>query len=360
MNLLNATLYDPAVAVSKVTTAALAMTALDTTNLRLLFTVPASGKARVKLGAVIHGATTFPSILLGVMSGATVVGRVAPIQVLGNTAVATALVTVIADFVVTGLTPGTATTWDAAYGVETLVAATGLKYGGPNNATANDAFGGFLFEIWDPCPDYTPAANGVPPTTATRTVLPAALVGGRMDSSVGALAAAVITAAAFNAGAIDANAIATDAIGAAELAAGAATKIRDTILSDATTFAGANIALIKAKTDNLPASPAAVGSAMTLTAPYDPAKTASQAGDAMTLTAGERTNIATALMDLAAAVEGLTPRQILRVLTAAMAGKADGLATTTVHYRDVADTKNRITATVDADGNRTAVTLDAT
>jgi hypothetical protein len=36
------------------------------------------------------------------------------------------------------------------------------------------------------------------------------------------------------------------------------------VLSDATPFAGANVAAIKAKTDNLPASPAAVGSAMTL------------------------------------------------------------------------------------------------
>jgi len=38
--------------------------------------------------------------------------------------------------------------------------------------------------------------------------------------------------------------------------------------------AGGNVAAIKAKTDNLPANPAAVGSAMTLTAAYDAAKTA--------------------------------------------------------------------------------------
>jgi hypothetical protein len=37
---------------------------------------------------------------------------------------------------------------------------------------------------------------------------------------------------------------------------------------------GGNVAAIKAKTDNLPASPAAVGSAMTLTAAYDAAKNA--------------------------------------------------------------------------------------
>lgn len=149
MNLLGAKLYDPAVAVNKVTTALLAMTALDTTNLRIAFTIPAHGLVRVKLAGVLHGAATLPAILLGVMNGATVVGRVAPLGQGGATAVATGLVTVVADFVVSGLAPG-AVSWDAAYGVETLVAATGLKYGGPNNTTANDAFGAFVFEVWDP------------------------------------------------------------------------------------------------------------------------------------------------------------------------------------------------------------------
>ena len=46
--------------------------------------------------------------------------------------------------------------------------------------------------------------------------------------------------------------------------------------TDAATAAAATAA-IQAKTDNLPASPAAVGSAMTLTSAYDAAKTASQA-----------------------------------------------------------------------------------
>ncbi len=49
-------------------------------------------------------------------------------------------------------------------------------------------------------------------------------------------------------------------------------------------YVDTEVAAIKAKTDNLPASPAAVGSAMTLTAAYDAAKTAAQAGDAMDAT----------------------------------------------------------------------------
>lgn len=59
-------------------------------------------------------------------------------------------------------------------------------------------------------------------------------------------------------------------------------------------------------------------------------------------------------------VEGtLTVRQVLRLLLAEAAGKASGGGTSSVAFRDVADSKNRIAATVDASGNRSAVTLDA-
>lgn len=69
---------------------------------------------------------------------------------------------------------------------------------------------------------------------------------------------------------------------------------------------------------------------------------------------------ADALLDRAAGVEtSFTPRQALRLMLAALAGKLSGAATTTVTIRNVGDTKDRITATVDADGNRTALTLDA-
>ena len=64
---------------------------------------------------------------------------------------------------------------------------------------------------------------------------------------------------------------------------------------------------------------------------------------------------------LASTYEGSeTVQSHLRLVRAAAVGKADGLAGTTVHYRDLADAKNRITATVDSDGNRTVITTDAT
>lgn len=149
MAVLGAILYDPATSVSKSTAALLALTALDTTNLRLTFTVPASGRVLARMGGVLHGATTFPQILFGILQGSTVIARHSPIGGLPGTAVATTKLAVESVFVVTGLTPAAVLTWDAAYGVETLIASTGLKYGGPNNATANDAFGGFVYEIWE-------------------------------------------------------------------------------------------------------------------------------------------------------------------------------------------------------------------
>jgi len=148
MALLAGTLYDPAAAVSKATTAALAMTAIDTTNLRLTFTVPMSGRVLVRLQGTLHGATTFPQIQLGVLQGATVKGRVTPAGLVNGNLAATTFLTVEGLFVVTGLTAAASLVWDAAYGVETVVASTGLKYGGPDNTTANDAFGGFAYEIW--------------------------------------------------------------------------------------------------------------------------------------------------------------------------------------------------------------------
>lgn len=58
-------------------------------------------------------------------------------------------------------------------------------------------------------------------------------------------------------------------------------------------------------------------------------------------------------------IEGsYTAKQIMRLLASAMLGKVSGAGSNAPVFRDLADAKNRITATVDASGNRTAVTLD--
>ena len=53
-----------------------------------------------------------------------------------------------------------------------------------------------------------------------------------------------------------------------------------------------------------------------------------------------------------------TAAQILRAMAAAVAGKLSGAGTTTETFRDLDDTKTVLVATVDASGNRSAITKD--
>jgi hypothetical protein len=164
VNLLGAKLYDPTTAATFGTVAS-AMAVFDTTNLRITFVVPPSGFVRVVIEVTIHGAATYSQILLGVMNGAAVTAKVCPDVAQNGTALATTLLRARAEFVVPGLSPGASLTWDAAWGIETFVASSLIKYGGPANATANNDFGAAQFEIWDPAPIFTPTSATAPTTT---------------------------------------------------------------------------------------------------------------------------------------------------------------------------------------------------
>lgn len=133
-------------------------------------------------------------------------------------------------------------------------------------------------------------------------------------------------------------------------------------------------AAIKAKTDNLPALPASTtnitaGTVTTATnvtnvsaGGITAASHAAGALDAAALATDAAQEIADAVLDRANAIEtGLTPRQALRLIAAANAGIVSGAATTTITLRNaVQDSKARITATVDADGNRSSILWDVT
>lgn len=54
-----------------------------------------------------------------------------------------------------------------------------------------------------------------------------------------------------------------------------------------------------------------------------------------------------------------TSDDLTRLMASVLLGKLTGAGTGTESFRDLADTKNRITATIDNSGNRTAITLDA-
>ena len=73
----------------------------------------------------------------------------------------------------------------------------------------------------------------------------------------------------------------------------------------------------------------------------------------------DTTSIVTAV--LGGIIEGtLTIQQSLRIFLAMLSGKASGGGTVSQIFRNTLDTKNRITFTTDANGNRTSVTFDLT
>ena len=55
-----------------------------------------------------------------------------------------------------------------------------------------------------------------------------------------------------------------------------------------------------------------------------------------------------------------TAEQVMRLMAAVLAGKSSGGGGSTITFRDLQDLKDRISADVDANGNRTNVTRDAT
>lgn len=70
------------------------------------------------------------------------------------------------------------------------------------------------------------------------------------------------------------------------------------------------------------------------------------------------TQIANEVFDNQDVETGYTLRKSLRLMLSALSGKISGAGTPTVTIRNVTDTKDRIVAGVDVDGNRTSITTD--
>ena len=161
-------------------------------------------------------------------------------------------------------------------------------------------------------------------------------------TAVWAAGARTLTAIDEDSTTLDLDAAIRGALGmaAADLDTQIDTLATATALATAVGYIDTEVAAIKAKTDNLPADPA-------------------DASDIAAAIAGLDIPTVDEIWD--EAVDGtVTARQSMRLQNSALAGKASGLETTSVAFRDLADTKDRITATVTADGNRTAVTTDLT
>lgn len=197
-------------------------------------------------------------------------------------------------------------------------------------------------------------------TNDLQSRLPAALISGRIDATVGAMQANVMTAAAAASdlttelqsglatasaltaidGKIDTIDTVVDAIlvDTAEIGVAGAGLTALASAANLATVAGyvdTEVAAIKAKTDLIPASPAATGDIPSAA------------------------TIADAVHD--EVIEGTTTlRQSIRLHNSALGGKVNGLDTFNPVFRDLADSKDVIDATVDSYGNRSAVTRDLT
>jgi hypothetical protein len=159
-------------------------------------------------------------------------------------------------------------------------------------------------------------------------------VTGRIDAAISSRLATGTVASDVTAIKAKTDGLPSDPADASDIASAFGTV--NSTLSILAGYVDTEVAAIKAKTDNLPAAPAAVG---------DIPSAAS---------------IADAYLDRANGIEtGLTPRQADRLMVAALVGKASGMGDNAPVFRDFGDTKDRITATTDSDGNRLTVTADA-
>jgi len=124
---------------------------------------------------------------------------------------------------------------------------------------------------------------------------------------------------------------------------------------------------IKAKTDNLPATPANEATLTAISALVDDLEsrlTAVRAGylDKLNVT-GTLANTDNASLfsdDLLNSIieDTISLKESLRLMLAVLAGRSDGGGTGTIKFKDLGGTFDRITATVDVVGNRTNVVLD--
>jgi hypothetical protein len=159
-----------------------------------------------------------------------------------------------------------------------------------------------------------------------------------------------ITASKLANNAITSAKIATDAIGAAQIAANAigAAEIADNAITAAKI--GGN-AITSEKL-----APNAIGAVQIADNAIGASEIADNAITAAKLATDAGNKIADALLDRANGIEtSYSLRHAMRVMLAVAAGKSSNSGGT---YRDINDTKPRVTATL-TDGNRTAVTVDA-
>jgi hypothetical protein len=121
---------------------------------------------------------------------------------------------------------------------------------------------------------------------------------------------------------------------------------------------GKVISDIQAKTDNLPASPAPASEYDTEMARIT-ADVATEAKQDIIESAITALNDISVANILAGTIEGsITVKKALAIVMAFVAGLTSGGGTTEIIFKNQADDTNRIKMTVDADGDRSSITID--
>lgn len=195
---------------------------------------------------------------------------------------------------------------------------------------------------------------------------PNALVSSRVDASAGAMASGVLTAAAIAADAITDAKVASDVtIASVTGAVGSVTGLTNATIADAVLDEDMTAHQTQGTLGQAIGDPVAdTDTIWGLVNTNLNATVASRASQTSVDTIDDfiDTEIAAikAKTDLIpGTIDGKTFSEIVTLTAAVLLGKASGLATTTAVFRAADDSKDRVTATVDADGNRSAVTLDA-
>lgn len=292
-----------------------------------------------------------------------------------DTLTASALASSAVTEIQTGLATSTALS-AVASNVTDILADTGTDI--PASITAMQAdVSAILVDTGTDIPAALAAINA--DTDNIQTRLPAALVGGRMDSLVGSMATDVITATSVSAGAVTKiqNGLATST----------ALAVVDGIVDDILVDTGTTIPAQISGLNNLSQAQAQVAAAAALTA-YDPptytemaaafaalnnlSPAQAQAAAAAALAAydpptnTEMLAAFAALNDISVAdintgisVDGYTMQEALRIALSVLAGRLSGANTNTETFRNLTNTKNRVVATVETDGDRTNIVIDA-
>lgn len=191
--------------------------------------------------------------------------------------------------------------------------------------------------------------------SADEPKIPAALVGGRMDSSVGNYQSGLTPLQPT----VALRTLDVTSTGAAGIDWGNVENTTTTI-----NFSGTTISAVSGAVGSVTG---AVGSISGITFPTNFNLLSIDGSGRITvgtnadktdylLSSGNVTTVADAVHN--SQIEGtVTHKQLMRLISAALAGKSSGAGTGTIIFRDVNDSANRITATVSG-GNRTAITLN--